>query len=273
MVDMWKRLGYKSEVATAIGVEIGYSSLAQVNELKDIDDATNFVKNIRRWKDGTDGYKVSLRAERNTQKLLFFLKHMGRTSRSVTPDDVTMARLTALDLQYQVEEDHDSSTVATPTIDSTDWSKTLESIQDFLNLHRGHTGVPLGYVVREDLLVAASNTDLPRGQAGSKYTSDDQEMIARAPIVTAAAAGSGKSAAELEKEGPFSEAFMVDSKTAYNLLAPMFQDHPSFTYFREGRKTLNARLASLQYGITTWVRTWWITCRPSGRRNSPTPSI
>eukprot|EP00573_Skeletonema_grethae_P007574 CAMPEP_0201709888 /NCGR_PEP_ID=MMETSP0578-20130828/58337_1 /ASSEMBLY_ACC=CAM_ASM_000663 /TAXON_ID=267565 /ORGANISM="Skeletonema grethea, Strain CCMP 1804" /LENGTH=117 /DNA_ID=CAMNT_0048198885 /DNA_START=289 /DNA_END=642 /DNA_ORIENTATION=+ len=71
MVDMWKRLGYKSEVATAIGMEIGYSSLAQVNELKDIDDATNFVKNIRRWKDGTDGYKVSLRAERNTQKLLF----------------------------------------------------------------------------------------------------------------------------------------------------------------------------------------------------------
>ena len=62
MVDMWKRLGYKSEVATAIGVEIGYSSLAQVNELKDIDDATNFVKNIRHWKDGTNGYKVSLRA-------------------------------------------------------------------------------------------------------------------------------------------------------------------------------------------------------------------
>ena len=99
MKAMWIRLGYKDVVATAIETELGYSNLAEVSEMVGQDNAAyNFVKNIHKWKDGANAYKVTLRAEENTKKLLFFLQHMERTSRIISPADCTMTKIKALDL-------------------------------------------------------------------------------------------------------------------------------------------------------------------------------
>ena len=240
MKAMWGRMGFAQDVAAAIETIFGYGSLAEVSELfSEEDAAVTLCKTIRRWEDGNGNkpYQVNMRAELNTVKLLFFLAHMERTSRIVSPSDVTVPRLKSMDLQRKIEMEHNSSTATVPVIDDGDWSKTLEALQEYLNLHRGITGIPLGYVVRSEIKVKAAADDPSRGSQGSEYETDDHEMIARAPILTAAANNSGAETKELEALGPFSDSFVADNLKVYNLLLPVFQKHSSLTYFKEvGRK-------------------------------------
>ena len=242
MKAMWERMGYSNTVATAIETAFGYTSLDEVCELISEEDAASMlVKTIRRWEDSTGNkpYQVTMRAEINTARMLFFLAHMERTSRSVTPADITVANVKSLDFQRQVEKDHDSSAVEVPKIDDGDWSKTLEGMVDYLNQHRGITGAPLGYVVRSVITVKAEADDPRKGKTGSEYENDDQEMIARAPILTATANSSGRETEELEALGPFAESFEADSLKVYNLLLPVFQKHSSLAYFKgtKGKKS------------------------------------
>lgn len=244
MKAMWVRMGFNDATATAIDTVFGYPSLDEVGELNsDEGHASKFCKNIRNWEDGTGAkpYQVNMRAEGNLVKLLFFLLHMERTSRPVTPADCTMDALKSLDFQRKVENEHDASAAKVPVIDDSDWSKTLESCIDYLSQHRGITGVPLSYVIRNELKVKAAASDPRTGSQNSVYESHDQEMIARAPILTAAAHASTLDLEELEANGPFVQSFLADRLTAYNLLLPVFQGHSSLTYFKGKKSSKNCR--------------------------------
>ncbi len=239
MKAMWIRMGFNDATATAIDTVFGYPSLDEVGELNsDEGQASKFCKNIRYWEDssGAKPYQVNMRAEGNLVKLLFFLLHMERTSRPVTPADCTMDALKSLDFQRKVENEHDASAAKVPVIDDSDWSKTLEGQIDFLNQHRGITGVPLSYIIRNELKVKAATSDPSMGSQNSVYESHDHEMIARAPILTATAHASTLDLEELEATGPFVQSFLADRLTAYNLLLPVFQNHSSLTYFK-GKKS------------------------------------
>jgi hypothetical protein len=62
-----------------------------------------------------------------------------------------------------------------PMINEKDWPRTMEAIREFFGSVLGGTGVPLAYVVRE-------NVEIPPGTDPSEgYITVAEEMIARAP--------------------------------------------------------------------------------------------
>ena len=77
------------------------------------------------------------------------------------------------------------------------------------------------------------------GSNNSVYKTHDQEMIDRAPILTAVAHASILDVKKLEATDPFVLSFLVDRLTTYNLLLPVFQGHSSLTYFKRKKSSKN----------------------------------
>ncbi len=55
-------------------------------------------------------------------------------------------------------------------------------MKNLLTRERGMMGVPLGYVIRIQLISDDEGDDPPFGEEDTKYTSVDMERSARAPI-------------------------------------------------------------------------------------------
>ena len=62
-----------------------------------------------------------------------------------------------------------------PTINTKDWPKTMEAIEEYLCAYLGETGIPLAYVIHKTVDVP-EDPDPP-----TSYPSIQDEMIARAP--------------------------------------------------------------------------------------------
>jgi hypothetical protein len=61
-------------------------------------------------------------------------------------------------------------------INDKDWTRTLETIREYLASQYGGTGDTLDYLVRPDIAVKPEAEDPADG-----YDTDDKEMTARAP--------------------------------------------------------------------------------------------
>ncbi len=74
------------------------------------------------------------------------------------------------------------------------------------------TAVPLLYVIRVALVPEDDDDDPAFGEEDSKYTSDDMEMIAHAPILSDEADIGNDDTSDSEANGLFVSSFPVDSK-------------------------------------------------------------
>jgi hypothetical protein len=86
---------------------------------------------------------------------------------------------------------------------------------------RGAMGVPIVYVVRHQLIPENKDGDPPFGDEDTNYTSIDQEMIARTPILTNDA-NYTKEYETLKTNGPFIPAFLTDLKKVWAILHQCF---------------------------------------------------
>ena len=104
----------------------------------------------------------------------WFVRHKVRTSRQITPADITLQAVCAIKELRQAEESWEAPTDP-PVINYKDWPKTMEGIVEYLRACPGSTRIPLAYVVRE-------NQEIPEGDdPAENYASSQDEMIARAP--------------------------------------------------------------------------------------------
>ena len=237
--QMLERIGFTNEAATEI---VGDQGINSIDELRTLDDkmAENLCKVLRRPGGATaggnadPGLKVSARAEFNLKLAIYFIKHQDRVSRVVRPGDIDLAGIRRLVKQRDTEEGHTDPDIP-PKISIKDWPATMEAVEEYLRQFRGQNGVPLNYVVRKDLKPIRAADD-----PAINYDTLDEEMIARAPILESTAAGA---LAELELNGPFVDSYITDRTLAWDKLAPLFQTHESWTYFKSARKTRNGRMA------------------------------
>lgn len=239
---MLERMGFTPDAATLITGDQGIDSVDELRTLDD-DKASNLCRVLRR-PGGTNaagvadpGTKVSARAEDNLKLAVYYVKHQDRVSRNVNVGSITLAAVRKLVKQRETENSHTDPD--TPAIDSKDWPKTIEAVEEYLRQFRGINGVPLSYVVRKDLIPTTAAND-----PSTNYSTLDEEMIARAPILEAGAAGTLD---DLEKNGPFVDTYMTDRTTAWDKLAVLFQNHASWTYAKPARRTRNGRLGF--YGV------------------------
>jgi hypothetical protein len=102
-------------------------------------------------------------------------------------------------------------------LDSSSATKVFEKVKTNLTLIRGMMGVPIVYVIRHQLIPKDEDDNPPFGAEDTKYNSIDQEMIARAPILTNEA-NNNYEYETLETNGPFFPAFLTDSKKVWSIL-------------------------------------------------------
>jgi hypothetical protein len=109
-----------------------------------------------------------------------------------------------------------------PVINEKDWPRTMEAICEFVGSVLGETGVPLAYVVRE-------NVEIPPGTDSSEgYITVAEEMIARAPHGN--------------------QAYVKDSMEVWSYMSDITQAHDCWTYVKPAQRT--------KYGRRSFLLLW-----------------
>jgi hypothetical protein len=131
-------------------------------------------------------------------------------------------------------------------LDLTSAAKAFEKVKTILTRIRGVLGFPLIYVIRHQLVPEYEKDDFAFGDNGNangtpSYTSHDQEMISRCPILTDACDFT-RFLDELEAHGPFVPTFLTDTKKVWAILHALFstsnvwQHVKKFTTTQDGRQ-------------------------------------
>eukprot|EP00543_Licmophora_paradoxa_P009148 CAMPEP_0202448362 /NCGR_PEP_ID=MMETSP1360-20130828/7172_1 /ASSEMBLY_ACC=CAM_ASM_000848 /TAXON_ID=515479 /ORGANISM="Licmophora paradoxa, Strain CCMP2313" /LENGTH=287 /DNA_ID=CAMNT_0049065891 /DNA_START=408 /DNA_END=1272 /DNA_ORIENTATION=- len=236
---MLQGIGFTQAAADEMYDNQGINSIEELRILDD-DAVTTLCKTLRR-PGGVDpngagvnpGVAVSARAEINLKLAVYHIKHQERVSRSVTYANATLVTIRKLTRQRDMENKSES-VVDAPKIDPKDWAKTMEAIIEWLGTFRGVTGAPLSYTVRKNLEPAAEASD-----PSTNYSTLDEEMIARAPIVDLTAVG-GVGRAN-ENNGPFVDTFMIDRVEVWAKIVALFQPTEAWTYAKVGRSKKDGR--------------------------------
>ena len=144
--------------------------------------------------------------------MCYYIKHkLSWVDRAVTFVSVTLPEVKSLKAQKLLEENH-KDPITVPGIDFKNWPKTMDSIKQWINGHRGIDGSLLGYVTRKgvNLFPEPPATDLSMGDTNRTYMSHDDEVIARHRIINQAAAM--RTLVQHEKSGSFVKEFISKQK-------------------------------------------------------------
>jgi hypothetical protein len=112
-----------------------------------------------------------------------------------------------------------------PEIDDKDWPRTLEAVLEYFGACLGSTKIPLAYVVRKSL------EPVPMPATG--WSTNEEQMIGRAPIVINAAA----------PVLVYTVPFQVDNKAVWLKIAAMTREKECWTYVRTFQRKQDGRSA------------------------------
>jgi hypothetical protein len=238
MRAMFERLGFTPGAASSLeGNDHGINTLEEVVFLNDKDIYT-LVKQLRRLGGmiagptivggaaqgapgplvANPGHSVSIRAETNIKLEVFYLRHQSRISRIVSPASIALPFVRRVRSTKEYEENF-KVTAEQPIINEKDWPRTMEAIHEFFGSVLGETGVPLAYVVRE-------NVEIPPGTDPLEgYITVAEEMIACAPHGN--------------------QAYANDSMEVWSYMVNITRAHECWTYVKPSQRTKDGRRAFL----------------------------
>ena len=101
---------------------------------------------------------VSVMAEVNLQGMIYYIKHFKRTEGIYTHRDVELSKARAMYHQRDKEESHKDPGLV-PTINTRDWPKTLETVEDYTRGFCGVDGQPLSFRLRDYLIAPVDAND------------------------------------------------------------------------------------------------------------------
>lgn len=230
------RIGFSQQAATNITTEQGLDSLDEIGLLKD-EEVENLCRVLR--KPGglapgranqppvaNYGTSVSLRAENNLKLMCYFIRFRKRTSRTVVPGDIDLVPIRSLRDYRTWEEEH--TEMEAPEINTKDWPRTIDNIEEYLRGCLGTTKIPLAYVIRNDLDVKPEATD-----PSTNYASRQAELIARAPILIN----------NNDIDGPKNQTFKSDNDAVWDHLAELTRSLDCWTYVKPAQRTRDGRKA------------------------------
>ena len=134
--------------------------------------------------------------------------------------------------QQETESNHTDPDLPI-TIDTNYWPKIMEAVEEYICQFCGLDGIPLSYVARQKLRPADAALDLAKN-----YSTLDETMIARAPILDPTAAGAFTN---LKACGPFVDTYMTDHTMAWDTIANIYQDFQAWTYAKPAKHSRNGR--------------------------------
>jgi hypothetical protein len=114
--------------------------------------------------------------EKRIKMLRYYLFHLERIQRTITPATATVNRLTNCYRLKETEDDEEEVTLPTKLVCIEKVREILEDMDNYLIQKKGITGLPLAYVVRDTVA-------LPIIDPGYGLPSTVEQMIARGPHV------------------------------------------------------------------------------------------
>ena len=155
-----------------------FNSLKGMSE-KDIHEMCVYIRRLPRVDPQTNQLvaptAIPISHERNLKLTAYYIRHLDRTQRTFVANLATLERLE--DMQTLMEEEREAKEKKiTPLTKLESVAKirvAIENINDHLFKLRGSSGVPLSYIIREDIIPLAA----------AHYPDDISEMIGRAPHV------------------------------------------------------------------------------------------
>ena len=234
--------GFSDEAARALYDDQLLRSKTTLSELTD-QTIDNIVKAIRRT------LNIAEISVERLKLAVFWIKHMDRVQRDVGIParplvKTELKEMLLLKTQKQLEDDWRLSNkepdYSTQTLDMASAAKTFDKTKTLLSRVRGVTGVPLSYVIRGKIKVEHETDEPEFGATDSKFTSIDEEMIARAPILSEDADENDPDES-LETKGPFHVAFLTDAKKVYVILHAQYSTAGAWQHVKKYSTTQNGR--------------------------------
>jgi hypothetical protein len=238
MRAMFERLGLNTGAASSLeGNHHGINTLEEVVFIND-KDIDSLVKQLRRPGGmiagptivggatqgapipivANPGHSVSIRAGTNLKLAVFYLRHQAWISRIVLPASIVLTVVRRLCSTKEYEENF-KVTVEQPIINEKDWPRTMEVVREFFGSFLVESGVPLAYVVRE-------NVEIPPGTDPSEgCITVAEEMISHAPHGN--------------------QAYENDSMEVWSYMANITRAHDCWTYVKPAQRTKDGRCAFL----------------------------
>ena len=231
-----QRMGFSQDAAVNITTVQGYQELDDFKHLMD-DEIDNLAHGMRR-PGGTipnpagagtvpnPGILVPSRATHNLKLMCYYLRYKERLSRPVTATDITIPHVRAIERFRQNEKDHED--VEAPELNFKDWTKTIETIEEYLFGCLGTTKIPLAYIIRPEVEVTPSADDPP-----ANYDTVQEEMVARAPHHDGA-------------DPPVNlQAYKDDNIKVSKMLADLLRNSDGWTYIKKAARKRDGRQAFL----------------------------
>ena len=242
--QMLVRMGLTNEAATVVVAADGQGlvtidDFAQLNE-KSVEGVCRSLRRPGGQTNGVvnRGVSVSAMAESNLQGMIYYIKHFKRVSRTCTYAQVLLPNVRALYHQRDTEKAHKDPEVV-PTVDPNDWPKTLETTIEYIHGFRGVDGHPLSYVFNKEMVPPPEADDPAYREPGSTYFTPDEEMLARAPMLS----GPAVAGTDPEVVGPFNPSFITDRASVWDKMGSIFSGSPAWTHMKAAKKHRNGRLA------------------------------
>ena len=135
IVMMLEHIGFKN---TAVGLITGDQDIDSVDEVKTLDDKIiENMCNVIHRPEGTaigggadTGIEVSARAEENLNISIYYANIQERVSHADKIGFITLENIYKLNNQRETDKNH-TDTELPPKIDSKDWLKTMEAVEDY----------------------------------------------------------------------------------------------------------------------------------------------
>ena len=229
MRAMFKALGCSDEAAVVLTDQQGLTNLEEFAALDD-DMVKTLCATTRKpggqVPDGHGGFRpnhgvqVSLTAEMNLKFSSFYLRYLQRTSQ---PLDYRNCVPSVVRQWKQLKDYEDSHKDAdAPEINASDWTKTIESIEEWLRNCLGVEKTPLAHVIRPDHEVGPY-------QPGVQDRAD--ELFARYPHYDPA------------QPGAYTVQYLADREKVWNLICDLTRSHDCWTFVRKAQKERDGRAA------------------------------
>jgi hypothetical protein len=225
--------------------------LKDAKTLSELDDGA--IANICKAVSKDTGQSVAKITATKLKLACFWIRHQNRTSREIGVTSRPLVKIDysgAIELLQQQKQDKDNwaSDNKEPdypplTLDPSTATRVFDKIKTLLGQVWGITGVPLVYVIRVAFVPEDENDDPPFGDEESKYTSNDMEMIARAPILSNDADIYREDSANLEARGPFVPTFPTDPKKVWAILLACFGLSSAWQHVKKFSNQQNGRQA------------------------------
>lgn len=227
-----QNIGFSQEAAVYIVTEQGFDTPEDFAIVTN-DEATNICKVTRRPGGvignnnvPNPGINVSLKAENNLKLMCFYYRYRQRTSRPLTVNLATVDTIRKYIARARLEEKHKDPSAPDLNSLSKNWTRTIDTIEDYFRNCLGTTKIPLAYILREEVDPPADNQD-PQ----SNYTDFAEELIARAPHYTNV------------NHTEHTQAYKDDNILVFNKLSEMLRDKDCWTYMQRAHRTRDGRMA------------------------------